>query len=155
MDLKSLVSLIYKSMQQIFPRFTGLTNRNSVVGMDTGLVTGWSRDRGSFLGSGTIFFPTQSARTSFLFQLEMGGGGCLPQGYSGRGVNLTTHHHLSTITRVAGLTTHALIPPLLGVYRNSFDCTGYTSLVNFWDLRKLVSLLPLPNKKKFKVSLIR
>jgi hypothetical protein len=56
-------------MQQIFLTYTPQINRNGVVGMTIGLVTGLPRDRGSFLGRGKIFFSTQSAQISFLFQL--------------------------------------------------------------------------------------
>jgi hypothetical protein len=96
-----------------------------------------------------IFFSTQSTQRRFLFQLELEGDGALPRGYIGRGMNLTTHHHLSVIIRVNGFTTPAIILPLLGVYRNNFNFTGYAGLVNFWDLRKLTSLIPLSNKRTF------
>jgi hypothetical protein len=84
-DFKSLVTLIYERMQQIFLKYTRQINRNSVVDMAIGLVNELPRDRGSFLGRGKIFFCTQRAQIIFLFQLELcvcvcgGGGGSFPR----------------------------------------------------------------------------
>lgn len=81
------------------------------------------------------------------------GGGGLPQGQSGQGLNLATHHHLSPIIRIAGVAIPKLIiTTFWRLQKKMLIFKRYAVFVNFWDLRTLISQLLPSNKIHFKIS---
>lgn len=120
--------------------------------MAIGLMTGWPRDRGSFLDRIKIFFSTQSAQTSFLFQLELWGGGVSP-----KRSRLEPHYPPPSVAdNKNNCTSYTYLSvPLLDVYRKkNVNFYRICRFRWFWGFKDLISQLLPSNKNHFKIYVI-